>query len=127
MHKFIETFKTKANNKSITAGDMIALCIFRAMKDRSSLTYEERLKYHLKRAFSAGKVAPHRQYPYQAIIDNLYQLNGVMPGRRWDGSKFVETKGTILNQSIDTIFDEEEIETFRSIFKMITRDFVRNL
>jgi len=122
---FIETFKTKAKNKNITAADIIALCIYKTMKAKS----EDKptiLKHFLTKSFTAGKVCAHRQYPYQAIVNNRWSMN-FGPGRRWDGSKFIVTSGTSLGVELDTILNTEEIAQLRAIRELITPDFVRNL
>jgi len=120
---FIETFKTKAKNKNITAADIIALCIYKTMKAKS----EDKaiiLKYYLTKSFTPGKICAHRQYPYQAIVNNRPNLS---PGRKWDGSKFIVTSGTSLGVELDTILNTEEIAQLRAIRELITPDFVRNL
>jgi len=125
MTNFITAFKAKAHSKSITAADMIALCIYKTMKAKS----EDKatiLKHFLTKTFTGGKVCAHRQYPYQSITNNLWYLN-LGPCRRWDGTKFVETSGTVLGVPMDEMFDETEIEQLREIRKMIDPAFVRNL
>jgi len=123
MTTFIETFKTKAKNKNITAADIIALCIYKTMKAKS----EDKatiLKHFLTKSFTAGKVCAHRQYPYQAIVNNKPNLS---PGRRWDDSKFIITSGKALGVELDTILNAKQIEQLREINNLITPDFVRNL
>jgi len=125
MIDFITTFKAKAHSKSITAADVIALCIYKTMKAKS----EDKatiLKHSLTKSFTPGKVCAHRQYPYQCIINNFWYMN-FGPCRKWDGTKYIMTSGTALGVQLDEMFDEQEIEQLRAIRAMITPDFVRNL
>lgn len=125
MHKFIETFKTKAHAKAITCEDMIALCIFRTIKSKQAIDRKEILAYHLKKAFTAGGLRPDRRYPYQAIMNERVYMK--THNRRWDGTKFVEQPALLLGVLITDLFDEDEIAEYRVVLEMIDPDFVRNL
>jgi hypothetical protein len=125
MTTFIKTFKTKAKNKNITAADIIALCIYKTMKAKSK-DKATILKHFLTKSFTPGKVCAHRQYPYQAIINNQWSMN-FGPGRRWDGTKYIVTSGTALGVDLDKMLDANEIEQLRAIRELITPDFVKGL
>lgn len=129
MTNFITTFKAKAHSKSITAADMIALCIYKTMKAKS----EDKaviLKHFLKKAFSAGKMCGHRLYPYQAITNAMYGFNSqIRPGKRYqiDGT-WKDTRGYVLSMEIDEVLEfSDEQAQFRELAAMITPDFVRVL
>ena len=126
MTNFIETFKTKAHSKNLTVQDMIALCIYRTVKAKS----EDKatiLTHFLKKAFSAGKVCAHRQYPYQTITNAMYSFNGQLRGgRRWYNDGWKEVNGFVLGVEVTEVLTEEELLKFRELAAMITPDFVRN-
>jgi len=128
MTNFITTFKAKAHSKSITAADMIALCIYKTMKAKS----EDKaviLKHFLKKAFSAGKMCGHRLYPYQAITNAMYGFDWQLrPGKRYqiDGT-WKEVSGFVLGTEVTNVLSDDELLTFRELAAMITPDFVRVL
>lgn len=128
MTNFITTFKAKAHSKSITAADMIALCIYKTVKVKS----EDKptiLKHFLTKAFTAGKVCAHRQYPYQTITNTMYYFNGQLrAGKRYqiDGT-WKDVPGYVLGTEVTNVLSEDELLTFRELAAMITPDFVRVL
>ena len=119
MNNFKTTFKTKAQNKSLTSADMLALCIYRTIKAKS----EDKaviLDYFIKKSFSAGSVRSDRPYPYHAVTNAHYYLNyQSKPGRRWNGEKFVETSGTVLGEKIEDLLDENEVKMFRELLATV--------
>lgn len=127
MTTFIETFKAKAHSKTLTVQDMIALCIYKTVKAKS----EDKptiLTHFLKKAFTAGKVCAHRQYPYQTITNAMYYFNGQLrAGKRWGADGWYETNGLVLGVDITEILTEEEIVAFRELAGSMTPDYVRNL
>lgn len=127
MTTFIETFKAKAHSKTITASDIIALCIYKTVKAKS----EDKvtiLKHFLKKAFSAGRVCSHRPYPYYTIINTMYYLNRQrLPGKRWGPDGWTETNGYVLSVEINEILTEEEQTAFNEIARMIDSEFVMGL
>lgn len=127
MTNFITTFKAKAHSKNLTAADMIALCIYKTVKAKS----EDKaaiLNYFLKKSFNAGHIRPDRIYPYQAITNAMYYLNGQLrAGKRWSENGWIDTKGKLLGEEITNLLTEEEIVLFRELASSITPDYVRNL
>jgi hypothetical protein len=127
MTKFITTFKAKAHSKTLTAADMIALCVYKTVKAKS----EDKatiLTYFLKKSFSPGKIRPDRQYPYQAITNSMYYFNGQLrAGKKWTANGWIESNGEILGVDITTLLTEEEVVQFREIASSINPDYVRNL
>jgi len=127
MSTFITTFKTKAKNKTLTAADIIALCVYKTMKAKS----EDKvtiLKHFLTKSFTPGKVCAHRQYPYQSITNNMYGFKHKLRGGRvWINDSWKQTNGWILNTEITELLTEEEIVKFRELAAMITSDFVKGL
>lgn len=124
---FITTFKAKAYSKTLTAADMIALCIYKTVKakseDKSTI-----LTHFLKKAFTPGKVRPDRQYPYQAITNAMYYFNGQLrAGKRWGADGWYETEGKLLGEEITDLLTPEEITLFRELASSIEPDYVRNL
>lgn len=124
---FITTFKAKAHSKTLTAADMIALCIYKTVKakseDKSTI-----LTHFLKKAFTPGKVRPDRQYPYQAITNAMYYFNGQLrAGKRWGQDGWYETEGKLLGEEITDLLTPEEITLFRELASSIVPDYVRNL
>lgn len=127
MTKFIETFKNKARTKAITAADMIALCIYKTVKAKSE-DKETILKSFLKKAFSAGKVCAHRQYPYQTITNTMWYLNSQLrAGKRWTPTGWIESKGKLLDVEVTELLSEEELTTFRELAAIIEPGFVKGL
>ena len=127
MINFIDTFKAKAHSKTLTAADMIALCIYKTVKAKS----EDKttiLTHFLKKAFTPGKVRPDRQYPYQAITNAMYYFNGQLrAGKRWGADGWYETEGKLLGEEITDLLTPEEITLFRELASSIEPDYVRNL
>jgi len=123
MTDFITTFKAKAKSKNLTAADMIALCIYKTVKAKSEDKVSV-LKYYLTKAFTAGKVCAHRQYPYQAITlwTPIYE-----PRRSWDGEKYVMVHRNILGVPMDKLLSDSEINQMREVLDLINLSFVRNL
>lgn len=119
MTKFIETFKAKANSKTLTAADMIALCIYKTVKAKS----EDKpiiLKHFLKKSFTAGKIRPDRQYPYQAITNAMYYFNRQLrAGKRWGENGWYETNGYVLGVDIKNILADEEEISFRELAAVV--------
>ena len=119
MTNFITTFKAKANSKSITAADMVALCIYKTIKAKS----EDKttiLTHFLKKSFTAGKVRPDRQYPYQAITNTMYYFNGQLrAGKRWSPEGWYETNGKLLGEEITNLLSSEEELAFRELASMV--------
>lgn len=127
MTNFIETFKTKAHSKNLIVQDMIALCIYRTIKAKSE-DKETILKHFLKKAFTAGAVCAHRQYPYQAITNGMYGFNHKLRGGRiWIEGVWKQTTGYVLGVEVTEILTEEELLKFRELAAMIEPEFVRNL
>ena len=127
MTNFITTFKAKARSKSLTAADMIALCIYKTVKAKSE-DKAEILKFFLKKAFTAGHIRPDRLYPYQAITNAMYYFNGQLrAGKRWGENGWVETNGKLLGEEITDLLTEEEIVLFRELASSIEPGYVRNL
>ena len=127
MTNFITTFKAKARSKSLTAADMIALCIYKTVKAKSE-DKAEILKFFHKKAFTAGKIRPDRQYPYQAITNAMYYFNRQLrAGKRWSPNGWYETSGQVLDVEVKDILSEEELLTFRELAAMIEPGYVRNL
>ncbi len=127
MTNFIDTFKAKAHSKTLTAADMIALCIYKTVKAKS----EDKttiLTHFLKKSFTAGKVRPDRQYPYQAITNAMYYFNGqIRSGKRWGPDGWIETAGKLLGEEITDMLTEEELLTFRELATTIDPAFVKAL
>lgn len=127
MTNFITTFKAKANSKSITAADMVALCIYKTIKAKS----EDKaviLKHFLKKSFSAGRVCSHRPYPYFTITNTIYYLNNqIRSGKKWGAEGWYETQGKLLDVEINELLTEEEQVLFRELAAMIEPGFVRAL
>ena len=126
MTTFIETFKAKAHSKTLTAADMIALCVYKTVKAKS----EDKptiLTHFLKKAFTAGKVCAHRQYPYQSIWDRGYSFFGQLrPAKRWGE----DCPGLVLDTKVTELLTEEEIVKFRELANMLSAnyyEYVRNL
>lgn len=119
MTNFIDTFKAKAHSKTLTAADMIALCIYKTVKAKS----EDKttiLTHFLKKSFTAGKVRPDRQYPYWAITNAMYYLNGQLRcGKRWSPEGWYETNGKLLGIEITDILTPEEETVFRELASMV--------
>ncbi len=127
MTTFIETFKAKAHSKSLTAADMLALCIYKTTKAKS----EDKaviLTHFLKKSFSAGQMAGHRLYPYMAITNAVWYLNQQLrAGKKWGPDGWFETEGQVLGKELTEFFTEEEIVLYREITSMITPDYVKGL
>jgi hypothetical protein len=119
MKNFKTTFKTKAKAKNLTSADMLALCIYRTIKAKS----EDKaviLDYFIKKAYTAGSIRSDRPYPYHAVSNAWFYLSRQSrPGRKWTGEKFEETKGTVLGESIDELFDENEVIMFRELLATV--------
>jgi len=116
MTKFITTFKAKAHSKTLTAADMLALCIYRTVKAKS----EDKatiLDYFVKKSFTPGKVCEHRNYPYQCVSNAQHDLNWQMrPSKRWDGTQYhITSNGRLLDQPIEELLDSEEEALFREL------------
>lgn len=114
MTNFVTTFKTKAKAKELSSTDMLSLCIFKAVKAKSD---EKKiiLEALIKKAFSAGSIAPHRSHPYQAVNLAAYYLT-VTPTRRWTGSAYeIIDQGKMLGLKLEDIFTEEEIVMVREL------------
>ena len=127
MTNFINTFKAKAHSKNLTCADMIALCIYRTVKAKSE-DKETILKYFLTKSFSAGKVCAHRQYPYQSIINAMYNFNNRLRGSRiWMDGVWKQRNGIVLGVEVTEVLTEEELLMFRELAAMITPDFVKRL
>lgn len=127
MTNFITTFKAKAHSKSLTAADMIALCIYKTIKAKS----EDKaviLKHFLKKSFSAASMNGSRLYPYHAITLAMYYLNHqIKSGKKWGAEGWYETQGRLLNVEIGEILTEEEQVQFRELAAMIEPAFVKAL
>lgn len=127
MTNFINTFKAKAHSKTLTAADMIALCVYKTAMAKS----EDKaavLNYFLKKSFTAGHIRPDRLYPYQSITNAMLNLNSQLRvGKVWTSNGWIESKGRILGEDITTLLSEEEIILFRELASSITTDYVRNL
>lgn len=119
MKNFKTIFKTKAQAKDLTSADMLALCIYRTIKAKS----EDKaviLDYFIKKAYTAGSIRSDRPYPYHAVSNAWYSLNWQSrPGRKWTGEKFEETKGRVLGETIDELFDENEVIMFRELLATV--------
>lgn len=128
MTTFITTFKAKAHSKSLTAADMIALCIYKTIKAKSEDKVEI-LKYYLKKSFTAGMIRPHRQYPYHAITNAMYYLNHQLrAGKKWGAEGWFETNGKLLGLEITDLLTTEEETAFRELATMVfDPDFVKAL
>lgn len=123
MTNFIDTFKAKAHSKTLTAADMIALCVYKTTMAKSD-DKPTILKHFLKKAFTAGKIRPDRQYPYQAIMNNLPTFHGrLRPAKRWGE----ECPGLVLDTKITELLTSEEISVYREVANMIDYDFVKAL
>ena len=122
MTNFIETFKNKAKNKTLTSADMIAHRIYKTVKAKSK-NKEVILNALIKKAFTAGAMNGSRTHPYQAVdisVSNLVKL--VFERKRWDSevNKFVMKPGTLLDQDITKILSEDEISSFNELISHIS-------
>ena len=122
MTNFIETFKNKAKNKTLTSADMIAHRIYKTVKAKSE-NKEVILNALIKKAFTAGAMNGSRTHPYQAVdisVSNLVKL--VFERKRWDSevNKFVMKPGTLLDQDITKILSEDEISSFNELISHIS-------
>lgn len=121
MNNFKNTFKTKAQNKSLTSADMLALCIYRTIKAKS----EDKaviLDYFIKKTFSAGAFRSDRPYPYHAVSNAWYYLNyQSRPGKRWNTEKnaYDTTNGNLLGVKIDELLEENEVIMFRELLATV--------
>ena len=127
MTNFITTFKGKAHNKNLTAADMLALCIYKTINAKS----EDKatiLTHFLKKTFTPGSVRSDRPYPYHAISNAVYYLNGhLRAGKRWGDNGWYETNGKLLGEEVTDLLAEEKIVLFRELTGSIVPDYVRNL
>lgn len=119
MTNFINTFKAKAHSKTLTATDIVALCIYKAVRAKSDDKVTI-LNHFLKKSFTAGKVRPHRPYPYHAITHAMYYLNGqIRAGKRWSIEGWYDTNGKLLGKEITDLLTPEEEKTFRDLAAVI--------
>lgn len=115
MTNFKEVFKNKAKNKTLTAADMLALCVYKTINAKSE-DKQAVLNGVVQRAFTAGKVCAHRPTRYHAVTVAQHMLSSqIRPGNRWMGSEkgFVKTDGWVLDSDISSILTQEQQLEFR--------------
>lgn len=98
MKDYTQIWKTKAHNKNLSAADMVAYCILKAIRARTE-DKEELLKVFLDKAFS-----PHH---YDGYASRARASNRVASNVRWGK--------TIIGHPIEDILDTEEIELFTDL------------
>jgi hypothetical protein len=107
MKNFNEFWKNKAENKNISASDMVAYHILRTIAAKSE-SKEEVLKYYLGRAFTPALPSAHRKHPFQALHDAAWLVEVWLRNRQ-------EIMGQPLLNFLET---NEEIELFSKLLEV---------
>lgn len=104
MKNFKDAFKNKARSKSLSSEDMVAYCILKAMAAKHE-NKQELADFFIRKAFTPGKLAPHRHHRYQALHG---AVNGMISTLRW-------RKVVIGIIDTDLFESGEELELFKSL------------
>ena len=70
MNDFITEYKTLARNKNISIQDVIARCLYKAVKAKNP-NKKEVLIGLLRKSFSPGAIKAHRPYPFHKVALEL--------------------------------------------------------
>jgi hypothetical protein len=97
----IKIWKNKAHTKTITRADMVAYCALRALKAENT---SEAFEFLVKKAFTPGKVMPHRPTPYHAIYVATEELHRELKYRK-----------TLLGSK--ELYESTDIEKFKELIK----------
>lgn len=115
MKDFITEYKTLARNKNISIQDVIARCLYKAIKAKNPNKKEVFLGL-LRRAFTPGAIRPHRPIPYWTL---WLSLNGfkytASKGRRVLNGEWVATSGKVLGQEVTEFLDGDDLELWYEI------------
>lgn len=114
MKDFITEYKTLANNKKITLRDVIARCLYKAVKAKNPNKKEVFIGL-LRRSFSPGAIRQHRPYPFHTVSSALGWM------------KYGLSKNA-LGMDLNEFLTEEEIVIWNDLLSNETYwDVVRNL
>lgn len=120
--KFIEAFKDKARNKQISSADILARCLYKAVKAKGE-NKEEIATGLIKKAFTEASIKPHRPHPYHAVhLTTYYAERRLRDLRRWEDGKFVTQPSEILpGVMTNEIFNDEELALFKSLLEKVKK------
>lgn len=114
MNDFITEYKTLANKKNITLQDVIARCLYKAVKAKNPNKKEVFIGM-LRRSFSPGSIRQHRPYPYHTVYSSI----------RWMRYRL---RTLALNMELKSFLTEEEIVIWNDLLSDETYwDIVTNL
>ena len=118
---FYELFKTKAHAKDLEAKDMLALCVYKAMRWDPDLRGEQLAHYVKRSFFPSTKKTPE----YCELWRASARLKSTMrPGNRYfrneEGAyKSEPTPGYILGHDVNEVFTAEELEVFNALLAQV--------
>lgn len=114
MNNFITQYKTLARNKNISIQDVIARCLYKAVKAKNP-NKKEVLIGLLRRSFTPGAVRAHRPYPFYKVELEF-------------GYARFRLKSKVLGLELKDLLTEEELAIWNDLISNETYwEVVRNL
>ena len=113
MNDFIKNFKNKAHNKDLTSSDMLALCLYRAIKAKSP-EKTAIAKHFMFKSFSPNKSGEYRGLNKAAR--NLHNRSARLTKNAETGK--YEYTYNIMGFPLSEVFSEEESQMYIDMTSM---------